>query len=45
VTNFADSWGYKPLFRTEELRDQFNEGLKEIIDSGLRQEIIDKYTK
>lgn len=44
ITNFADPWGYKPLFRSEELRDQFNDGLRQIIESGKRQAIIDKYT-
>ena len=43
VANFAEPWGYKPLFRSEELRDQFNEGLKQIIESGKHQAIIDKY--
>jgi len=45
ITNFADPWGYKPLFRSEKLRDEFNDGLAQIIASGKRQEIIDKYIK
>ena len=43
TTNFADPWGYRPAFRTEELRDKFNAGLKTLIDSGRYQEIVDRY--
>ncbi|MFL4470695.1 substrate-binding periplasmic protein [Tateyamaria armeniaca] len=43
TTNFADPWGYRPAFRTEELRDKFNAGLKTLIDSGRYQEIVDSY--
>lgn len=43
ITNFADPWGYKPLFRSAELRDQFNDGLAQIIASGEHQAIIDRY--
>lgn len=43
IKKFAQPWGYKPLFGSEELRDQFNDGLKQIIESGKHQAIIDKY--
>ncbi|WP_299724791.1 ABC transporter substrate-binding protein [uncultured Tateyamaria sp.] len=43
TTSFADPWGYRPAFRTEELRDKFNAGLKTLIDSGRYQEIVDSY--
>ncbi|MEO0380281.1 MAG: transporter substrate-binding domain-containing protein, partial [Pseudomonadota bacterium] len=43
TTNFADPWGYRPAFRTAELRDKFNAGLKTLIDSGRYQEIVDSY--
>jgi len=43
TTNFADPWGYRPAFRTEELRDKFNAGLKTLIDTGRYQEIVDSY--
>lgn len=43
TTNFAEPWGYRPAFRTEELRDKFNAGLKTLIDTGRYQEIVDSY--
>lgn len=43
ITNFAKPWGYRPLFRSRQLRDQFNDGLKQILASGRHQQIIDSY--
>ncbi|WP_299372152.1 transporter substrate-binding domain-containing protein [uncultured Tateyamaria sp.] len=43
ITNFADPWGYRPVFKTEALRDDFNAGLETLISSGRYQEIVDNY--
>jgi polar amino acid transport system substrate-binding protein len=36
---------YRPVFRNKEIRDDFNEGLKYIKETGLYQKIYDKYLK
>lgn len=36
---------YKVAFRTKSVRDDFNEGLKEIIKNGLYDKIVKKYTE
>jgi len=36
---------YRPAFRSEKIRDDFNEGLKHIKETGKYQEIYDKYIK
>ena len=43
ISDFADPWGYSPIFKSDELRDQFNAGLQTLIASGRYQEIIDSY--
>ena len=43
INNFADPWGYRPVFKTEELRDDFNSGLQKLVESGRYQEIVDSY--
>lgn len=43
ITDFSEPWGYRPIFRSEKLRDEFNDGLREVISSGRRQEIIENY--
>ncbi len=43
INDFADPWGYRPIFKSEQLRDEFNAGLKKLIDSGRYQEIVESY--
>ena len=44
ISDFADPWGYRPIFKSEALRDQFNSGLDKLITSGRYQEIVESYT-
>lgn len=43
VHEFAPAGGYAPIFRSAQIRDAFNEGLRHLKDTGRYQEIIQAY--
>jgi len=45
IKKIAEPWGYRPIFRSEAIRDAFNDGLAQITSSGRYQEVIDSYLK
>lgn len=42
---FSDKTQFRLSFKKEEIRNDFNEGLKNIHDNGIYQQILDKYLK
>lgn len=43
--SFTDPVSFPPVFKSEQLRDDYNAGLQHIIDSGRFEEIFDSYLK
>lgn len=43
--SFTDPVSFPPVFKSEKIKDDFNEGLQSLLDSGRHAEIFDKYIK